>query len=184
MIDPLNVFKDAVDRLFQGAMTALNGSNDIPCFDMTSHSQLTIANSRASCLPPMDEGSFKYLQRCSWRAVPGLWKQILHWFFHFPNQLTMSKHGSNENPLMSQLYFCMLLAGQTSQYLSVCLMLWPFQLIKSSFWGLLPIFSWMKLVSHWYFGKRWKKWQKILFPCHFLYPKLAQVDSKKRGGAY
>ena len=92
----------------------------LPCFDMTSHSQLTIANSRASCLPPMDEGSFKYLERCSWRAVPGLWKQILHWFFHFPNQLTMSKYGSNENPLMSQLYFCMLLAGQTSKYLSLC----------------------------------------------------------------
>ena len=97
----------------------------LPCFDMTSHSQLTIANSRASCLPPMDEGSFKYLQRCSWRAVPGLWKQILHWFFHFPNQLTMSKHGSNKNPLMSQLYFCMLLAGQTSKYLSLCHNLFP-----------------------------------------------------------
>ena len=70
----------------------------------------------------------------------------------------------------------------SSMLLSIVFMLWPFQLIKSSFWGLLPIFSWMKLVSHWYFGKRWKKWQKILFPCHFLYPKWTQVDSKKGGG--
>ena len=32
----------------------------------------------------------------------------------------MSKRGSNENPLMSQLFFCLLLAGQTSKYLSLC----------------------------------------------------------------
>ena len=49
--------------------------------------------------------------------------------------------------------------------------------------GFIANFSWLKLVSHWYFGKRWKKWQKILFPCHFLYPKWTQVDSKKGGGA-
>ena len=30
MMDPSNVLKDAVDRLFQSTMTALNGSNDIP----------------------------------------------------------------------------------------------------------------------------------------------------------
>ena len=29
MRDPSNVFKDAVDELFQGAMVALNSSNDI-----------------------------------------------------------------------------------------------------------------------------------------------------------
>ena len=47
----------------------------LPCLDMTSHSQLTIANSRASCLPLIDEGSFICFQRCSWRAVPGLWRE-------------------------------------------------------------------------------------------------------------
>ena len=41
------------------------------CFNMTSSSQLTIVNSRASCLPPIDDGSFKCLQKCSWRAVQG-----------------------------------------------------------------------------------------------------------------
>ena len=40
-------------------------------FNMTSHSQLTIANSGSSFLPPLDDGSSKWLQRCSWRAVPG-----------------------------------------------------------------------------------------------------------------
>ena len=29
-MNPSNVFQDAVDELFQGAMTALNGLNDIP----------------------------------------------------------------------------------------------------------------------------------------------------------
>ena len=43
----------------------------LSCLNMTSHFQLTIANSRASCLPPKDDGSIKCLQRCSWRAVPG-----------------------------------------------------------------------------------------------------------------
>ena len=69
----------------------------------------------------------------------------------------------------------------SSMLLSIVFMLWPYQFIKSSFWDLLPIYSWMKLVSHWYFGKRWKKWQKILFSCHFLYPKWTQVDSKTGG---
>ena len=41
------------------------------CFNMTSNSQLTIVNSRASCLPPIDDGSFKCPQRCSWQAIPG-----------------------------------------------------------------------------------------------------------------
>ena len=47
----------------------------LPCHSMTSHSQLRIANSHASCLPPIDERSFKCLQWGSWRAVPGLWKE-------------------------------------------------------------------------------------------------------------
>ena len=38
---------------------------------VTYHFQLTITNLRASCLPPIDDGSFKCLQRSSWRAVPG-----------------------------------------------------------------------------------------------------------------
>ena len=41
------------------------------CFNMTSHSQLTIANSGSSFLPPLDNGSSQWLQRCGWRAVPG-----------------------------------------------------------------------------------------------------------------
>ena len=58
---------------FQGAMTALNGSQDIPrwCIALISSSQLTTVNLCASCLPPIDDGSFKCPQRCSWRAVPG-----------------------------------------------------------------------------------------------------------------
>ena len=43
----------------------------LPSLYVTSHSQLTITNLRASCLPPIDDGSFKCLQRSSWRAVPG-----------------------------------------------------------------------------------------------------------------
>ena len=39
--------------------------------DMTSHFQLTIVNSGAGCLPLLDDRSFKCLQRCIWRAVPG-----------------------------------------------------------------------------------------------------------------
>ena len=38
---------------------------------VTYHFQLTITNLLASCLPPIDDGSFKCLQRCSWQAVPG-----------------------------------------------------------------------------------------------------------------
>ena len=132
MKDPSSDFKDDFDGLFQGAMAALNGSNDMPwrclaliwhpilswqlptpaqtflsplddgssqwlqicswravpgchdsskwfkrhtltlsCFNMTSHSQLTIANSGSSFLPPLDDGSSKWLQRCSWRVVSG-----------------------------------------------------------------------------------------------------------------
>ena len=43
----------------------------LSCLNMTSYLQLTIANLRASCLLPIDDGSFKCIQRCSWRAVPG-----------------------------------------------------------------------------------------------------------------
>ena len=42
----------------------------LSCPNVTSHSQLTIANLWASCLLPIDDGSFKCLQRCSWQAVP------------------------------------------------------------------------------------------------------------------
>ena len=43
----------------------------LSCLDMTSHSQLTIANLGAGCPPPLDDGSFKCLQRCSWWAIGG-----------------------------------------------------------------------------------------------------------------
>ena len=43
----------------------------LSCLDMTSHSQLTIANLGAGCPPPLDDGSFKCLQRCSWWAITG-----------------------------------------------------------------------------------------------------------------
>ena len=55
MRDPSNVFKDAVDELFQGAMVALNSSNDIVFPKNVS----CIANWGASCLPPIDDGSSK-----------------------------------------------------------------------------------------------------------------------------
>ena len=124
----LEPLKDAVNGLFQGAVTALNGSNNIPwhysaliwhpilswhlptrpkavypsrwwsfqciqrcswralpgchdsfewhtltwsCLNKTCHSPVTIANSRASCLSLIDDGSFKCFQKWSWRAVPG-----------------------------------------------------------------------------------------------------------------
>ena len=134
-ITSINTF----DRLFQGAMAALNGSNSIPwgclaliwnlilswqlptraqvvypvrwrilqmfskmqltavpgChdssewlkwhaltlsrFNMTSHSQLTIANSGSSFLPPLDDGSSKWLQRCSWRLFQGAMVALNGW---------------------------------------------------------------------------------------------------------
>ena len=37
--------------------------------NISSHSQLTIANLRASFLSPKDDESFKYLQICSWQTV-------------------------------------------------------------------------------------------------------------------
>ena len=43
----------------------------LSCLNMTSHSQLRIANSGTSCLPPLDDRSFKCLQRSSWWAVAG-----------------------------------------------------------------------------------------------------------------
>ena len=43
----------------------------LSCPNMTSYLQVTIANSYACCLPPKDDGSFKCIQRCSGRAVPG-----------------------------------------------------------------------------------------------------------------
>ena len=63
MMDPSNVFKDAVDGL-----TAPNGSKVIPwgCLALIWYPIFS-----ASCLPPKDDGSIKCLQRCSWRAVPG-----------------------------------------------------------------------------------------------------------------
>ena len=43
----------------------------LTCVYMISHSQLTSANLGTSCLPPLDDRSFKCLQRCSLRAIPG-----------------------------------------------------------------------------------------------------------------
>ena len=43
----------------------------LSCPNVTSHSHLTIVNSGAGCIPLLDDGSFKCLQRCIWRAVPG-----------------------------------------------------------------------------------------------------------------
>ena len=43
----------------------------LSCLDMTSYSQLIVANLGTNCLPLLGDWSFKYLQRCSWRAVLG-----------------------------------------------------------------------------------------------------------------
>ena len=69
------------------------------CLNVTSHSQLTIANLRARFLPLIDDGSFKYLRRCSWQTVSSamtalngsqdvpwhclalMWRPILSWQF-------------------------------------------------------------------------------------------------------
>ena len=37
----------------------------LSCCNMTFHSQLTVANSGAGCLPLLDNESFKFLQGCS-----------------------------------------------------------------------------------------------------------------------
>ena len=65
-MDPSNVFKDAVDRLSQGAMTALNGWR-------TPHSQFTIANLCTRFLSSIDDGSFNV----SKDAVDGLFQNIM-----------------------------------------------------------------------------------------------------------
>ena len=41
----------------------------MPCHSMTSHSQLRIANSHASCLPPIDEAVDELFQGCG-RKIP------------------------------------------------------------------------------------------------------------------
>ena len=79
-----NVSKDAVDRLFQNIVKALNGSNDIPWgfFAFIWHLILRCNCQQTctlSCLPQMDEGSFKWLQRWLWRAVPGCYGSS-QWF--------------------------------------------------------------------------------------------------------
>ena len=76
MRDPSNIFKDAVDRLFQDAMAALNSWNDIPwhCLYSIGHPILSWklpTCAQAQCLSPIDDESFKYLQRCFWQAVLG-----------------------------------------------------------------------------------------------------------------
>ena len=43
----------------------------LSCLDMTSYSQLIVANLGANCLPLLGDWSFKCLQRCSWWAIPG-----------------------------------------------------------------------------------------------------------------
>ena len=63
-------------------------------FNMTSHSQLTIANSGSSFLPPLDDGSSKWLQRCSWRAVPGRYggSEWLKWHAFTLSGFNMTSH--------------------------------------------------------------------------------------------
>ena len=63
-------------------------------FNMTSHSQLTIANSGSSFLPPLDDGSSKWLQRCSWRAVPGRYggSEWLKWHAFTLSCFNMTSH--------------------------------------------------------------------------------------------
>ena len=51
----------------------------LSCLNMTSYSQLTIANSGTSCLPPLDDGSFKCIQRCSWRLFQGAMTALNGW---------------------------------------------------------------------------------------------------------
>ena len=90
---------------FQGAMTALNGSQDIPwwCIALISSSQLTTVNSCASCLPPIDDGSFKCPQRCSWRAIPGAMTTLNGSNERLWRRLAMVWH-----PILSwELPFCM-----------------------------------------------------------------------------
>ena len=69
MKDPPKVFKDAVDRWFQGALIFLNGSNAIPycCLALIWHPNLSWQlQTWAEAVPPpmLDDGSFKYLWRC------------------------------------------------------------------------------------------------------------------------
>ena len=68
--DPSSVFKDAVDRQFQWSLSAPNPLNDLSCVLVTKSTHLKILNCHTNCRAEIFEGSFKYLQGCSWRAVP------------------------------------------------------------------------------------------------------------------
>ena len=68
--DPSSIFKEAVDKLFQQFLEALNLGNDVPWLLMTKSTHLTVVDWCTICWLQILEGSFMPLEGCSWPAVP------------------------------------------------------------------------------------------------------------------
>ena len=113
--------------------------------DMTCHFQLAIANSRASCLPPIDDGSFLYLQRCSWWAVPGHYggSEWLKWHVFMLSCFNMTSHSQLTIANFGSSFFPPLDDG-SSKWLQRC--------------------SWRAVPGR-YGGSEWFKWYTLTLSC-------------------
>ena len=114
-------------------------------FNMTSHSQLTIANSGSSFLPPLDDGSSKWLQRCSWRAVPGRYggSEWLKWHAFTLSGFNMTSHSQLTIANFCSSFFPPLDDG-SSKWLQRC--------------------SWRAVPGR-YGGSEWFKWYTLTLSC-------------------